>query len=87
MCEAHDTIRGVTSADANKVEVACAEKPAPAADGRKKAYAATICAFVASTGFFHGYDNGVVNDVFTMPSFRSMMGWPEEDSLPIQKRV
>ena len=35
---------------------------------------------MASTGFFHGYDNGVVNDVFTMPSFRGMMGWPEEDN-------
>jgi hypothetical protein len=27
-------------------------------------------------GFFHGYDNGVVNGVFEMPSFRAHMGWP-----------
>ena len=33
--------------------------------------------FQPGTGFFHGYDNAVVNDVFTMPSFRNMMGWPE----------
>ena len=32
---------------------------------------------IPGTGFFHGYDNAVVNDVFTMPSFREMMGWPE----------
>jgi len=38
-----------------------------------------LCIFVANTGFFHGYDNGVVSDVFTMPSFREMMGWPEHD--------
>jgi len=38
-----------------------------------------LCIFVANTGFFHGYDNGVVSDVFTMPSFRKMMGWPETD--------
>lgn len=36
----------------------------------------TICIFVALTGFFHGYDNGVVNGVFEMPSFREHMGWP-----------
>ena len=46
-------------------------------------YALGVCAFVAFTGFFHGYDNGVVNDVFTMPSFRSMMGWPEEDNATV----
>ena len=34
------------------------------------------CALVASTGFFHGYDNGVVNGVFEMASFRAHMGWP-----------
>lgn len=38
-----------------------------------------LCIFVANTGLFHGYDNGVVSDVFTMPSFRAMMGWPEHD--------
>jgi sugar porter (SP) family MFS transporter len=38
-----------------------------------------LCVFVANTGFFHGYDNGVVSDVFTMPSFRAMMGWPDVD--------
>eukprot|EP00928_Gymnodinium_smaydae_P068865 TRINITY_DN5215_c0_g4_i1.p1 TRINITY_DN5215_c0_g4~~TRINITY_DN5215_c0_g4_i1.p1 ORF type:complete len:574 (+),score=85.04 TRINITY_DN5215_c0_g4_i1:47-1723(+) len=38
-----------------------------------------LCMFVASTGFFHGYDNGVVSEVFTMPSFRAMMAWPEVD--------
>lgn len=43
-------------------------------------YAIGVSAFVACTGFFHGYDNGVVNDVFTMPSFRHMMGWPEEEN-------
>lgn len=47
------------------------------------AYAACIAAFVASTGFFHGYDNAVVNDVFTMPSFRNMIGWPEEDNAEV----
>ena len=40
----------------------------------EKFYAVIICAFVASTGLFHGYDNGVVNGVFTMTSFREMMG-------------
>eukprot|EP01052_Picozoa_sp_SAG31_P039399 SAG31_NODE_5458_length_2526_cov_1.195715_2_plen_555_part_00 len=35
-----------------------------------------ICVFVACTGFFHGYDNGVVNGVFEMPAFRAHMGWP-----------
>ena len=35
-----------------------------------------ICVFVACTGFFHGYDNGVVNGVFEMPAFREHMGWP-----------
>jgi len=46
-----------------------------------------LCAFVANTGFFHGYDNGVVSDVFTMPSFQKMMGWPEIDknSVAFQK--
>ena len=29
-----------------------------------------VCFLVACTGFFHGYDNGVVNGVFEMPSFR-----------------
>lgn len=42
-----------------------------------------LCIFVANTGFFHGYDNGVVSDVFTMPSFRSMMGWPEIDDASV----
>lgn len=51
--------------------------------GGSNAYAVCIAAFVASTGFFHGYDNAVVNDVFTMPSFRSMMGWPEEDNAEV----
>jgi MFS family permease len=36
----------------------------------------TICIFVACTGFFHGYDNGVVNGVFEMAPFREHMGWP-----------
>jgi len=46
-----------------------------------------LCIFVANTGFFHGYDNGVVSDIFTMPSFRTMMGWPEVDdaSVALQK--
>jgi MFS family permease len=35
-----------------------------------------ICIFVACTGFFHGYDNGVVNGVFEMAPFRDHMGWP-----------
>ena len=38
-----------------------------------------MCLFVASTGFFHGYDNGVVNGVFEMSSFRTHMGWPHSD--------
>jgi sugar porter (SP) family MFS transporter len=42
-----------------------------------------LCIFVANTGFFHGYDNGVVSDVLTMPSFRSMMGWPEVDNADV----
>jgi len=57
-----------------------AEKPeASKPDTYAYTQAILVCTFVASTGFFHGYDNGVVNDVFTMPSFRAMMGWPEED--------
>eukprot|EP00449_Zooxanthella_nutricula_P030458 CAMPEP_0198495636 /NCGR_PEP_ID=MMETSP1462-20131121/5324_1 /TAXON_ID=1333877 /ORGANISM="Brandtodinium nutriculum, Strain RCC3387" /LENGTH=536 /DNA_ID=CAMNT_0044224427 /DNA_START=66 /DNA_END=1673 /DNA_ORIENTATION=+ len=46
-----------------------------------------LCMFVANTGFFHGYDNGVVSEVFTMPSFREMMGWPAVDdgSVAFQK--
>eukprot|EP00449_Zooxanthella_nutricula_P049172 CAMPEP_0198608812 /NCGR_PEP_ID=MMETSP1462-20131121/156083_1 /TAXON_ID=1333877 /ORGANISM="Brandtodinium nutriculum, Strain RCC3387" /LENGTH=375 /DNA_ID=CAMNT_0044340617 /DNA_START=97 /DNA_END=1222 /DNA_ORIENTATION=+ len=39
-----------------------------------------LCMFVANTGLFHGYDNGVVSEVFTMPAFREMMGWPAEDN-------
>lgn len=44
--------------------------------GSKCSRGVVICAFVASTGFFHGYDNGVVNGVFEMPAFREHMGWP-----------
>eukprot|EP00418_Pyrodinium_bahamense_P008515 CAMPEP_0179116434 /NCGR_PEP_ID=MMETSP0796-20121207/54615_1 /TAXON_ID=73915 /ORGANISM="Pyrodinium bahamense, Strain pbaha01" /LENGTH=538 /DNA_ID=CAMNT_0020814719 /DNA_START=68 /DNA_END=1682 /DNA_ORIENTATION=+ len=61
---------------------ACSEK-SPAAVGKEpeqvSSQAVFACVFVALTGFFHGYDNGVVSDVFTMPSFRDMMGWPEQD--------
>lgn len=35
-----------------------------------------ICSLVSLTGFFHGYDNGVVNGVFEMAPFRAHMGWP-----------
>jgi sugar porter (SP) family MFS transporter len=42
-----------------------------------------LCVIVANTGFFHGYDNGVVSDIVTMPSFRSMMGWPAEDDVMV----
>ena len=35
-----------------------------------------LCTLVAFTGFFHGYDNGVVNGIFEMRSFRTHMGWP-----------
>mgnify|MGYP002631337551 CR=1 FL=1 len=35
-----------------------------------------LCMFVAFTGIFHGYDNGVVNGIFEMAAFRSHMGWP-----------
>lgn len=42
-----------------------------------------LCIFVANTGLFHGYDNGVVSDVFTMPSFRTMMGWPDSDDASV----
>jgi len=46
-----------------------------------------LCMFVANTGLFHGYDNGVVSDVFTMPAFREMMGWPavDDESAAFQK--
>ena len=84
MAQSAEVIRGVTSADAHEVQVTSAEKPVREEVGCwKRAYAATTCAFVASTGFFHGYDNGVVNDVFTMSSFRGMMGWPEEDDATV----
>lgn len=49
----------------------------------EKFYAVIICAFVASTGLFHGYDNGVVKGVFTMVSFREMMGWPATESASV----
>ena len=39
-----------------------------------------LALFVSTTGFFHGYDNGVVNGVFEMPAFRSHMGWPPSNS-------
>jgi len=39
-----------------------------------------LCIFIANTGFFHGYDNGVVSEVFQMPTFRTMMGWPAIDN-------
>ena len=42
----------------------------------RKTRGLVICLFVASTGLFHGYDNGVVNGVFEMPSFRAHLGWP-----------
>lgn len=42
-------------------------------------HAILVCLFVAVTGFNHGYDNGVISDVYTMESFRAMMGWPEVD--------
>jgi len=42
-----------------------------------------LCVFVANTGFFHGYDNGVVSDVFTMSSFREMMLWPAVDDAKV----
>mmetsp|Transcript_68335 Transcript_68335/g.151357 ORF Transcript_68335/g.151357 Transcript_68335/m.151357 type:complete len:556 (+) Transcript_68335:99-1766(+) len=42
-----------------------------------------LCIFIANTGFFHGYDNGVVSEVFEMPSFRIMMGWPEVDDASV----
>lgn len=35
-----------------------------------------VCSLVSLTGFFHGYDNGVVNGVFEMQPFRAHMGWP-----------
>lgn len=35
-----------------------------------------LCTLVSFTCFFHGYDNGVVNGVFEMQSFRAHMGWP-----------
>ena len=35
-----------------------------------------VCFLVSLTGFFHGYDNGVVNGVFEMAPFRAHMGWP-----------
>jgi len=46
-----------------------------------------LCIFVANTGFFHGYDNGVVSDVFTMDPFRDMMGWPplDDEKVAFQK--
>jgi len=46
----------------------------------KRAQIILICTFVSLTGFFHGYDNGVVSEVFNMPGFREMMGWPAEDN-------
>eukprot|EP00931_Biecheleriopsis_adriatica_P082884 TRINITY_DN5637_c0_g1_i1.p1 TRINITY_DN5637_c0_g1~~TRINITY_DN5637_c0_g1_i1.p1 ORF type:complete len:548 (+),score=101.95 TRINITY_DN5637_c0_g1_i1:55-1644(+) len=46
-------------------------------------YVVFVCGFVASTGLFHGYDNGIVSDVMVMPSFRTMMGWPAEDDSQI----
>ena len=49
----------------------------------QRMYAVIICTFVASTGLFHGYDNGVVNGVFTMSSFREMMGWPDQESASV----
>lgn len=33
------------------------------------------CVIVSWTGLYHGYDNGVTSDVFTMTSFRETMGW------------
>lgn len=39
-----------------------------------------VCFLVSCTGFFHGYDNGVVNGVFEMPAFRAHMGWPADGS-------
>lgn len=43
---------------------------------KSQRYSLNICVFVACTGFFHGYDNGVVNGVFEMAPFREHMGWP-----------
>ena len=52
------------------------EAPATARTSRR---GLVVCLLVASTGFFHGYDNGVVNGVFGMPAFRRHMGWPPSD--------
>ena len=43
-----------------------------------------VCLVVASTGFFHGYDNAVVNGVFEMPAFRAHMGWPPSSAANAQ---
>lgn len=64
-------IAGRADTDANMVQVSA--KPA------SHLQAVLVCGFVASTGLFHGYDNGVVNYLFTMPAFRHMMKWPVRD--------
>ena len=46
--------------------------------------AIVLCIFVSLTGLFHGYDNGVVSIVLTMPSFRQTIGWPVEDTSSCQ---
>jgi len=55
------------------------EKVCPKMDDDVSWVAMSVCILVATTGLFHGYDNGVVNLIFSMPSFRSMMGWPGAD--------
>ena len=42
---------------------------------RGLALALTLCA-LSDHRMCSGYDNGVVNGVFEMPSFREHMGWP-----------
>lgn len=69
--------------EVSPTHIKCEEKHSNTATICGNAYAACIAAFVASTGFFQGYDNAVVNDVFTMPSFHKMMGWPEEDNAKV----
>lgn len=64
-------ITGRADTDANMAQVSA--KPA------SNLQAVLVCGFVASTGLFHGYDNGVVNYLFTMPAFRHMMAWPVRD--------
>eukprot|EP00930_Biecheleria_cincta_P035311 TRINITY_DN24291_c0_g1_i1.p1 TRINITY_DN24291_c0_g1~~TRINITY_DN24291_c0_g1_i1.p1 ORF type:complete len:489 (-),score=73.27 TRINITY_DN24291_c0_g1_i1:465-1931(-) len=64
-------VAGCPDMDASMVEVS--------AKSASQRQAVIVCSFVASTGLFHGYDNGVVSYLFTMPAFRHMMGWPVQD--------